>query len=126
MYQHIRNIIHAHVVGGTPRALGPALLSVTSRGLRTWRSRARQGAADAARLARAAALVAPRRLALRSWRLASRAVRPLRRAACRWRARHVAAALGAWLGLARQREVDELRGRIDRLEQQLRQNGELR
>ena len=26
------------------------------------------------------------------------------------------------LGLARQREVDELRGRIDRLEQQLRQN----
>ena len=30
------------------------------------------------------------------------------------------------MGLARQREVDELRGRIDRLEQQLRQNGELR
>jgi polyhydroxyalkanoate synthesis regulator phasin len=27
------------------------------------------------------------------------------------------------LGLARQREVDELRGRIDRLEQQLRQRG---
>lgn len=30
------------------------------------------------------------------------------------------------MGLARQREVDELRGRIDRLEQQLRQANELR